>query len=264
MSGGLYVELTSLTTEYGILSGIHAAAAVVCLALFIVAIIVSVIRTRQYCRYKHYNQFLKEQLLLQKQLYKKIDTIYDETRIMRHDTKHYLTAVLGLIINEDYKAAEQLIMDVIGRSAETSLINYGPSNIINTVLNVKQTECRSRDISVEITVSGRVPREQELNIAVILSNLLDNAMEASVNADVKKIWVDMYEQKGMFYLMVKNTINGQQAANYPRLESTKKDKKHHGIGILSVKTLVKDADGSYERSLSGDRFTSYVTIPFNV
>lgn len=256
--------LTNLTTKYCLLVGIHTALAGVCLALFVIVLATYIARTKQYYRYRAYNEFLKKQLVLEKQLYKNIDKIYDETRIMRHDTKHYLTTVLGLLVNEEYQAAEKLIMDVLGKNAESSMINYGASNIINTVLNVKNNECKNNQIPMEIIVSGGVPKNEELNIAIILSNLLDNAIEANTDIKDKGVWVDMYEQKGMFYLTVKNNVDEKLLINNPKLESTKKDGKNHGVGILSVKTLVKEADGSYETTVTNNQFNSYVTIPFNM
>lgn len=257
------MELTSLTTEYMAMIDIHIASAGVCLVLLLTACTVLILNIRRYYKCKLYNDFLKQQLFLEKNLERRVDDIYEQSRMMRHDIKHYLTAVLGLVVNEDYKEAEKLIIDIIGKTSEKTMINYSACSTINAVLNLKSDECKKKNIAFDINVSGSIPNEQQINIAIVLSNLLDNAIEATQKSEKKIIKLEMYEQKGMFYIMMENTFDGK-INNGKKVESSKSDRWQHGLGILSIKKLVKDLDGVYEKYVEGDVFFNYLSIPFQV
>ena len=63
-----------------------------------------------------------------------------------------------------------------------------------------------------------------MNVAILLSNLLDNAMEAAEKAELRKVQLEMYEEKGMYYIDIINTVNASVLHHNPKLQSTKKDK----------------------------------------
>ncbi len=208
------------------------------------------------------NDILKLRLKEEQNMYHKINELYEESRIMRHDLKHYLAIILGMIINEEYKDAEDYIIDFIGRRVNTPIVYYQGSSAINAVLNDKYSVCKNKSIDIQLIVSGNVPKEHELDIAIILANLLDNAIEAQRPLENKKIWVSMVAHKGMYYIIVRNRVSCSVLNSNFRLHTTKQDKKRHGLGINSVIYLVHNMDGYYQRYEEQDTFTTYISIPF--
>ncbi|MDO5127395.1 MAG: GHKL domain-containing protein [Eubacteriales bacterium] len=194
-------------------------------------------------------------------LYKRINDIYEDCRIMRHDVKHYLTVLLGLIINEEYEDAKHLIIDVVGNDFRGSYVRYMGSNVINAVLNEKLNRCNENGISMELVVSGEVPKQSELNLAIITANLIDNAIEFEKNETQKQIWVELVQHKGMYSLTVRNHISDSVLKTNPKLSTTKSDKMTHGLGVGSIKKLVKRMDGIYQCYEENKMFTSYISIP---
>ncbi len=209
------------------------------------------------------NDLLKLQLEHERSMHQKINDVYEESRIIRHDLKHYLSVVLGLLINEEYDEARELIIKIIGRGAGTKVVRYQGSNVINAVLNDKQNMCDNMGIDLMIAISGGIPESKELNIAIILANLLENGIEAQSRVQNKKIWLNIMEQKGMLYIVVKNTIAEPVLENNPELKTTKADKTRHGFGISSVKELVKTMDGSFQQNEENGTFMSYISLPFD-
>ena len=193
-------------------------------------------------------------------LYTKIDEVYKESQIMRHDAKHYLTALLGLIINEEYDEARRQLIDTLGTDFKSSYIYYQNSSLINAVLNDKKNRAETSRISVDMVVSGDVPKYCEMDIAIIIANLLDNAIDASTNKD--KIYVELIQDKGMYLIIVKNSISDSVIEKNPRLVSSKVDAgKLHGFGVQSIKKLVSRLDGTYQYYEEHGYFVSYVSIP---
>ncbi len=208
------------------------------------------------------NDILKLRLREEQNMYHKINGLYEESRIMRHDLKHYLVIILGMIINEEYKAAEDFIIDIIGRRINTPIVHYQGSSAINAVLNDKYSVCKNKSIDVQLIVSGSVPKAHESDIAIILANLLDNAIEAQCTLEDKKIWVSMVEHKGMYYIIVRNRISDSVLNKNFGLHTTKQDKRKHGLGINSIIYLVHNMDGYYQRYEEQDIFTTFISIPF--
>lgn len=208
------------------------------------------------------NDILKLRLQEEQNMYHKINELYEESRLMRHDLKHYLAVVLGMIINGEYTDAEDFIIDVIGRKVNTPIVHYQGSSAINAVLNDKQSVCKNKSIDLQLIVSGNVPKRHELDIAIILANLLDNAIEAQGPLEDKRIWVSMVAHKGMYYIIVRNRISGSVLNSNFGLHTTKQDKGKHGLGISSIICLVRNMDGYYQRYEEQDVFTTFISIPF--
>lgn len=230
--------------------------------LSIVDICMLVVLRRRYYNRILENEMLKLQLREERDNYTRINEVYEECRVMRHDLKHYLSIILGLITTGECKKAEALITDMIGRKVFAPVIYYQSSNVINAVLNDKQAVCRSAGIDISLVVSGEVPPRYEIDIAIILANLLDNAIAAQNMVDGGKIWLEMYQQKGMYYIVVKNKISKSVLTSNPRLRTTKSDKERHGLGIVGIELRVRRMDGCYCKYEEGSIFVSYITIPF--
>ncbi|MGN0435643.1 MAG: hypothetical protein ACI4D8_03325, partial [Wujia sp.] len=168
------MALVNMPTEYmflfGSKAGIHqiAVAVVVCFVLLLGLCVVALIKLHDSYKYREYSELLRKQLEHEKNMYKSIEKVHEKTRIMRHDLKHYLTTILGLVVNEEYKEAEAFIINTLGKNVNTSIVMYKGSDVINAVLNDKQGSCIEHGIQMDIIVNGSVPKGNELDMAVVL------------------------------------------------------------------------------------------------
>lgn len=234
---------------------------IICIIIILALVGILIGRAGRYYKYKAYNALLRKKLDDEKDMYSRLNEIYNESRILRHDVKHYLTMVLGLIINENYEEAEQLILNIIGDKFSIPIIRYMGSNLVDTILTEKNEECIKKNIVFEIIINGTFPEKFDMNIAILLANLLDNAIEYCEKTSNDRITLDMYEQKGMFYIVIKNKITESLAISNPEMKSHKKNTKYHGFGLMSVKRLTKEMDGSYQTFEENNMFVTYITIP---
>lgn len=218
---------------------------------------------RRIYRNKMASKILDVSVHEEQNLYQKINEMYKDSQIMRHDVKHYLTVVLGLIINEEYEEAKKQLIDVLETEFRGKFVYYQSSNVVNAVLNNKRSYCEDHKISFDLVASGDVPAYCEMDIAIILANLLDNAIEASATGH-DEIYVELLQNKGMYSVMVKNSISQSVLQANSKLESSKYDADNaHGFGIKSIKKLVKRLDGTYQYYEEHGYFVSYVSIPCN-
>ena len=95
---------------------------------------------------------------------------------------------------------------------------------------------------------------------MILGNLLDNAIEASMKSKKKEIKLYIANKNDMFILKVINTYEIEPVTKGERFISNKKEKNKHGWGIESVKRLVKRYDGNITFKYDSDFFQVIIIL----
>ena len=225
------------------------------------AIAVCIYRLNQQYHLKIENMELSTKLNEEKYMLKKIDEMYEDNRILRHDLKHYLVIVQGMLSNHQLEDAIQYVDEVIGTQFHRGQIYYTNSSIVNTVLNDKGGICEKNKIGYEVKVSGEIPEEMQMEIGVLLSNIIDNAIEAQLKQEIRWIHIEMAKHKRMFMIKVENYIKESVLENNPLFVTTKKDKSNHGIGIRSIKKIVKKLEGIYDCDEVEHIFVTRILLP---
>ena len=81
---------------------------------------------------------------------------------------------------------------------------------------------------------------------ILLSNLIDNAIEAAVKSIDKKLSLHIQYVKGIFYMKITNSYNRPVLFHKNNYLTTKVEKDVHGYGLTNVKNIVKKYDGTIE------------------
>lgn len=87
-----------------------------------------------------------------------------------------------------------------------------------------------------------------IEYGVVLSNLLDNAIEAEEQEkeENRYICLNIGVEQNMIHLVVSNYISESVLQNNALLETSKKNKQLHGIGLRGVKEFVNNKEGEIE------------------
>ena len=103
---------------------------------------------------------------------------------------------------------------------------------------------------------------EDQDIALLLSNLLNNALEACQKCvDEKVIKVKLILEDDNIVLSVKNTYDGNVITSEGSYITTKKNKKNHGIGIKNMIQVIEKYDGYYSISYDERYFSFSCVIP---
>lgn len=78
-------------------------------------------------------------------------------------------------------------------------------------------------------MSSDISRFSAADISVILTNLITNAIEASVRSQGKEILLELSVQCNYYCIRVANQIEKSVLESNPMLITTKKDKTAHGL-----------------------------------
>jgi sensor histidine kinase regulating citrate/malate metabolism len=140
-------------------------------------------------------------------------------------------------------------------------INFIKDNeLINSVIYLNMQHCRSCGIECFHEITSNFPQDRELDIAIILSNLLENAVRAEQNVEKNKryIKVEIFRQNEKNNIVISNYIEQSVLLANPELKTTKANRTEHGLGLLSVRNIVSKYDGYVDIEEENNMFVVHV------
>lgn len=218
--------------------------------------------SRQYHQ-KLENTKLISRLQEEESILNKINDLYENNRILQHDLTRHFSILQGLLAHNDIGQAQSYIAEITQKQLSRTAYVYTNSNILNNVLNEKAEQCLNADIAYQVTMSGMIEESLQMNLGIILSNLIDNAIEAEClqKKEQRKINIRLSHDKGMYYLTVENYIAASVLDTNPSLHTSKTDKEHHGLGVKSVRRIVRSLDGICQQTEQNSYFIITIILP---
>lgn len=196
----------------------------------------------------------KLQLEQQEKFVKETKKNFNEMSKIRHDTKNYLLCIEELLKEGNIEKSIEYIQSLKEEKlSNTQKYVNTQSDVVNAILNSKLSKCQDNGIAIDYNITGNFSSVSDIDISILLSNLLDNSIEACLKCCTNpKIFITICEEKGYLHIVVKNTIYKSVLENNPSLMTTKSNNKCHGFGTLSIKDIVQRYAGSidfYEKNL---------------
>ncbi len=187
--------------------------------------------------------------------------VYQETCRLRHDMKHQFTLIQSLLKNGHIADAENYLSSLIDLTIEHSPILLCDNEMINYVLNYKLAQCNKLKIPCSFQITTPLANLSESDLVLILSNLLDNAIEAEKGLPDPDIKVIIQKQGGYVQFMIQNRIMHSVLENNPSLLTSKRESKYHGYGIANARDLLSKHDGMMDFYESCGYFICRILFP---
>ena len=217
--------------------------------MFIANIIVlkMIFHINQQNHYEMENALLYMQITQQEKRIREEEKNYREVQLLRHDLKRYLVTYRQLLQEGKYEVIEADIDKILGKRLNTNHCVYTENTILNAVICEKMEQCSIKNIKIEVQVNADKDMDS-IEYGVVLSNLLDNAIEAEEQEkeENRYICLNIGVEQNMIHLVVGNYISESVLQNNALLETSKKNKQLHGIGLRGVKEFVKNKKGEIE------------------
>lgn len=204
-----------------------------------------VIKERENQEYRLSQEKTRGQL----RLYESMEESYREQRKRVHEFKNHIGCIQGLLEGENASEAKEYVnriqttMFMDDNSVKTGNI------IIDIIVNQKYREALKEQITfvMQLDKLEHFPMKEE-DIVILLSNLLDNALEACQrisNPEARTIKFHLVHKKQKYILVVSNTIAEEIIIKNHIAETTKVDKYKHGIGMHNIREILRKykADG---------------------
>ena len=175
-----------------------------------------------------------------------------------HDYKHNIANLITLADNNNLDGIKAYLQSE-NKLLTKKLFYYKTGNdTIDTILNIKQRTAEDKGIA--FIINAEIPEKcpvSSAHFASVLGNLLDNAIEASIDEELPFIEVKIKPVKSYLMIVVSNKCTKSNI----ELKTTKSDKQLHGIGINSVKQTVKSYKGTFVTDHTDGIFNAEIMIP---
>lgn len=205
------------------------------------------------------NHLLRMSQEEQKESMTRLMQLQEKNRILRHDLRHYFTVFQELLATDKIQEAKQYVEDVISTKLQAEGVYMTGDDILDAVLNHCDSLCRQKNIPFFVEVSALLPKGQ-MEFAIVLLNLLENAIEAEEKEEEKRIELSIYESAGLLLVTVRNRISHSVLKENPELTTHKSDSTLHGLGRKSVKKLIQDMEGSFYEEEKNGYFISNIVV----
>lgn len=178
-------------------------------------------------------------------LYHEMSVNYDEQKRILHDYHNQIGCMQGLLKKQQYKEAKEYA-EKLADSFPDQMQNVDVNHpILNVVLNQKYRLAKRKDISFLFYANDLSDLWlEEQDVVSLLSNLLDNAIEACEKLESeRKIWVKLVREKRQFVLSIRNTVPEPVDIQDDEIPTSKEDKVKHGIGLKNVQMILNKYKG---------------------
>lgn len=183
-----------------------------------------------------------EEAKFKEDYYNKVEENQKSIREIRHNLINQII-VLKSQVNEGNVSESNKIMDgIISETQQNGWGIYTENVPINAILNAKINQGELYGIQWELDV--KVLKDLNIDmrdIGTVLGNTLDNAIEACsmLENDEKLINVNIHCKNNNMTIYIKNPKNVTGTA----INTWKKDKDNHGLGLKSVRKVVSKYNG---------------------
>ena len=234
-----------------------------CMAACIVANIGS-IQLASYLADGLYANLERKNLQLQQTYYAELEQNQRQIRKLRHDINNHL-AVVGQLLSEENFAQAQAYFHEISDYMQVSNRKFCENSVVNAVLNAKYQLLTEAEIDAffHISIDGMMFID-DVSLCTIFANTLDNAIEACRKiSDTSQRRIELkcrYTENGYFNFSLVNSKINDIVIKKGQLLSDKQDRRLHGIGISSVKTIVEKYQGTLDISYDTENFRVVILI----
>ncbi len=202
----------------------------------------------------------KEKLVLQRQI-KDLNGIYGEIKGMRHDMKNHLYNIrlLAESIPDGGTGGEELEKYMGSFEATLNKFDFTfqtGNPVTDIVLHKRYSEAVNSGINfrADFVYPARLNFDA-YDIAVILDNGLENAIEACAGTDEPYVKLMSYIKKEILIIDIENNFTGhiEMSGHNNMPISGKPDKEKHGMGISNIRRCAKKYYGDIAIQISEDK-----------
>ena len=194
-------------------------------------------------------QILRQQSIGQVGLYNSMRENYNIQRQRTHEYKNQIVCMDMLMKKKDYSKLEDYIGNISdGLDAQLDMVDTN-NDVVNAILNAKYYEAIKNDVLFVLKINDLSDiKVSDEDIVTILSNLLDNAIEAAKQCDVGKrtVKIKLLSEDDVLTIAVSNTYKTEPMLTEDGyIRTTKNNKEEHGWGIRNIVATLEKYDAEY-------------------
>ena len=187
---------------------------------------------------------------------------YNHKRVFYHDLENQPLVIKKYLEKKEYKKAEEYMEKVHKFGHEMEIIAYTGIEMMDLILSYKINSARSQGIHVNILAEQIALKLTELEIVAVMSNILDNAIEACQKVEENQKWIQIViRQVGdISFIKVTNNYYEEPYVENNVFVSQKEEREVHGIGLISVKSIIEKYGGAINIYCENGKFAIIISF----
>ena len=227
------------------------------LLLFYAMFLMMAVSLNRNARLQQENHFLS----LQQERYENLCMAIEEAKQARHDIRHHFVQLSSLAEQGDMEKIKKYLSATTEKISDYNL-HFCENQAVDSVFGYYSTLAKKENIPFHALVS--LPTDlsiDEINLCLVFSNLLENAIQASVKTEParRKINAEVYPHHNHLLLIhVENTFDGKIQQENNVFQSSKRS--GNGIGIESVRHITAKNGGACDFTYEDGIFSAKIML----
>lgn len=208
----------------------------------------------------------KQQMELQQRDYKSLCQKMELGRLYRHDMRHHLLVLNGILQQGDIAQAQLYVNKLDNQLASLNQKIWCANAAINAVLTAytqmaADSQC---PLQTEVDIPEQLPYN-DMSICVIIGNALENAIKACRNIPQQQRWINLQikltENQRLLIALENSCPEPVEFASdgLPRSSQTDNETEH-GLGMRSIKLIVENNGGLLDCHWQDQKFVLNVVL----
>ena len=207
---------------------------------------------------------LKQQSIGQLELYNSLRKNYDIQRKRTHEYKNQIMCIDSLLKKKKYDKLEEYINSIFNRlDGQLDMVDTN-NEVVNAIINAKYYEALQNDVLFILKINDLSHiKVSDEDIVTILSNLLDNAIEAAGQCEIDKrtVGIRLLYEDDVLSIAVSNSYKTEpEIMEDGYMRTIKDDKEQHGLGIRNVVATLEKYNAEYIIDYKNGEFVFSIII----
>ena len=207
-------------------------------------------------------QELHVQTALERERAEALMDSYTTQRRLTHEFTNHMTALTALLDQGDLKGAQAYIASVSKTVAAGTTIMDTHNPLLDSILSKKYEEAAKVGVNIYFDLCDlkRMPFDS-MDMVIVLSNLLDNAIRAAAQALPPEVYVRIRKTPEEYLISVRNRVQEDLLLEEGKLPGTTKKESGHGMGLANVQDVLRKYGAEYTVSCRDRWFRFTCAIP---
>lgn len=206
------------------------------------------------------NKSEQERIVIESTYYSILDKQNTQLKTVLHNEKNHLAIIKSLA---DKPEVSKYIDEIYGEIHENSSFGNTKNKVLDLIINKYQYICEENKIDFYLSIkTANLSYIESADLTTLFGNLLDNAVESARKSKKRKIDLSLNKVNGLDILTCSNSCGASPHVIGQDLITTKEDVEFHGLGIQSIKRIVKKYNGNFEWKYDdiSKEFTVYIVF----
>lgn len=196
--------------------------------------------------------------------YRKTMALREAIRQERHELKNRYFRLQVFLKEGKLSELSQELDSILGAAEDR--LHYAETGHTYLDYLLQQKEVLAKQAGIPFRTEVLIDRDvffDETAAGTVLSNLLDNAIEAEQQEAEPDITLTLSCMQGYLHGRVSNRVNRNILKVNPQLKTTKTDEESHGYGIRVVQKTLREHNGMIQFKMENDHFVAEFLLPLS-